>query len=96
MTQSSFEIADLVARPGERGFTRVHVTSLLSGGTLALLLHVVNGMEEGPVLGITSAIHGAEYHPIRMIKGALESVDTRSLRGTIVAVPVSRIARPCV
>jgi predicted deacylase len=55
---------------------------------LSLPVHVINGGEDGPVLGITSAVHGAEYHPIRMVKNALEAVDAQLLRGTIVAVPV--------
>jgi len=88
MAQTSFEIAGVRVEPGERGFTQLPVARLLTGGMLALPVHVINGPEAGPVLGITSAVHGAEYHPIRMVKGALEAVDPQSLRGTIVSVPV--------
>lgn len=83
-----FELAELRAAPGERAFTWLPVTRLLNGTTLTLPVHVVHGAEPGPVLGITSGVHGVEYPPIRMVKGALESLNPSGLRGTVVAVPV--------
>jgi predicted deacylase len=39
-------------------------------------------------MGITSAVHGAEYLPVRMVKGVLEQLNPSNLSGTVVAVPV--------
>ncbi len=84
-----FELAELRVAPGEQGFTRLPVTGLLNGTTLSLPVHVIHGAQQpGPVLGITSAVHGVEYPPIRMVKGALERLNPSELRGTVVAVPV--------
>jgi len=88
LKQTTFELAGLRVVPGERAFTRLPVTKLLSGTTLTLPIHVVHGAEPGPVLGITSGVHGAEYLPIRVVKGALERLNPPVLRGTVVAVPI--------
>jgi len=86
--QTEFELADLRVKPGAVGFTRVPVTGLLTGTILAIPVHVIHGAEPGPAVGITSAVHGVEHLPIRMVKGALARLDPGDLRGTIVAVPV--------
>jgi predicted deacylase len=88
MSDPYFEIADIRVAPGEWKYTQLPVARLLTNAELALPLHVLHGAEKGPVLGITSAVHGAEYHPIRMVKRALESIDVQELRGTILAVPI--------
>jgi predicted deacylase len=88
LEQKVFEFADLTVAPGERAFTRLPVTQLLTGGTLSLPVHVVNGAAPGPVLGMTSAVHGAEYLPIRMVREGLASVNPAQLKGTIVAISV--------
>ncbi len=88
MKHAKFELAGLTVLPGERAFTPLPVTRLLSGTTLTIPVHVIHGVEPGPVLGITSGVHGAEYLPIRMVRGTLERLSSSELRGTVVAVPV--------
>lgn len=88
MAWNTFEIAETRVAPGERGFARLPIAKLLTGTTVAIPVHVLHGTEPGPVLGITSAVHGAEYMPIRMVKGALEQLDAVGLRGTVIAAPV--------
>jgi predicted deacylase len=88
MAKRTFEIADLKVAPGSFGFTRLPVTKLLTGEMLFLPLHVINGEEDGPVVGMTCAVHGAEYHPIRIVRETLRTVDPVNLKGTIVALPV--------
>lgn len=88
MAHAVFEFDDLVVARGSRGFTRLPVAGLLTGTELSLPVHVLHGAEPGPVLGITSAIHGAEYLPARIVREALMQVDPKRLRGTIVAIPI--------
>lgn len=89
MTQGiAFEFADVEVKPGARAFTRLPVTRLLSGQDLSLPVHVVHGVEPGPVLGITSAVHGAEFMPVRIVKEALQQLEPSRLRGTVVAIPI--------
>ncbi len=88
MEPAAFEIGDIQVSPGERGFTRLPVTQLLTGTTLSLPVHVLRGAEPGPVLGMTCAVHGAEYLPIRMVREALAAIPPSQLKGTITAISV--------
>lgn len=88
MVSAAFKLGDVVVAPGERGFVRLPVANLLTGDVLSIPVHILHGMAPGPVLGITCAIHGAEYHPIRMVRETLTALDPVGLRGSIVAVPV--------
>ena len=40
-----------------RFFTRIDVTTMLNGATLAVPLHVITGREPGPALGIITHPH---------------------------------------
>jgi predicted deacylase len=42
---------------------------------------------EGPVLGLTAAIHGNELNGIRIIQQVMEVIDVRQLRGMIIGIP---------
>lgn len=45
------------------------------------------GLEEGPVLGLTAAIHGNELNGIGVIHKLKDSLDPRRMKGSIVAIP---------
>ena len=86
--KSVFEFAGVTVCAGERAFMQLPVARLLSGTTLTLPLHIIQGAQPGPVLGITSAVHGAEYLPVRMVKNAVDTLSLAGLKGTVIAVPV--------
>ena len=52
---------------------------------------VLRGEREGPVLGLTAAVHGDEVNGTAVIHHLLRSVDPTKLRGTILAVPVVNV-----
>ncbi len=52
---------------------------------------IVRGKEDGPVLGLTAAVHGNELNGIPVIQRLFQQVDPDALRGTIVGVPVVNI-----
>jgi hypothetical protein len=85
----AFEIGGLKVKRGERGFTRLPVTSLLVGAELALPLHVLHGAKEGPVLGLISGIHSPEHFVIRIVREVVTHIDPQQLAGTIIALPVA-------
>lgn len=86
---AAFEIAELEVAAGATGFTRLPVAPLLLGTTLTLPLHVIHGREPGPVLGLMSGVHGAEYLPMRVLREAITQLDPAELRGTVLALPVA-------
>ncbi|TPX35144.1 hypothetical protein SmJEL517_g02366 [Synchytrium microbalum] len=48
---------------------------------------VARGTEDGPVVGITAAIHGNELNGVPCIHRVITDIDVHRLRGTVVAVP---------
>ncbi|SPQ96007.1 SPX domain-containing protein [Plasmodiophora brassicae] len=58
------------------------------GFNLTVPVIVAKGAFEGPVLGITSAVHGNELNGIPLIFRLLRELDVETLNGTVAAVPV--------
>lgn len=58
---------------------------------IQLPLIVLKGKRPGPVLGITSALHGNELNGIPVIHQLLSKLDPKKLKGTIVAAAVLNV-----
>ena len=52
---------------------------------------VARGHREGPVVGITAAVHGNELNGIPVIQRLFREIDANNLAGTIVGVPVLNV-----
>jgi len=89
MAGDIFEIGSLRVKRGERGFTRLPVTTLLVGAELAIPVHIVHGAKEGPVLGMIGVIHGMEHFPIRILREVILGINPQELAGTVLAVPIA-------
>jgi uncharacterized protein len=61
------------------------------GRSLRLPVMVGRGQHPGPVLGITAALHGNELNGIPVIHSLFESLDLKSLRGTVIGVIVVNV-----
>lgn len=48
---------------------------------------VIQGSSDGPVLGLTAAIHGNELNGIPVIHKLADSINTNELKGRIIAIP---------
>ena len=51
-------------------------------------VNIVQGMDDGPVLAVSGAVHGAEVIGTLGIIKVLRELDPKTLRGTLIAVPV--------
>ena len=67
---------------------RVRLAESALGEPLSVPVLVARGRHAGPVLGITSALHGNELAGIPVIHRLFSELDVEHLSGTIVAVPV--------
>lgn len=61
------------------------------GSPISIPVMVARGTGEGPVLGVTAAVHGNELNGIPVIQRLFNEVDAKELRGTIVGIPVVNI-----
>lgn len=76
----------------ERGaLSRVSLTLVHDGigRPVRIPILVARGRHDGPVLGLTAALHGNELNGIPVIHRLMHRLDLRSLHGTIVAVLVA-------
>jgi len=62
----------------------LHLVSDGFGESIHIPVVIVRGLEEGPVVGVTAAIHGNELNGIPVIQRLVRHLDPRMLRGTIV------------
>ena len=72
-----------------RTFTRLPVTTMLTGAQLTLPLHVVTGRNPGPTLGIITNVHGDEFLPTTAIRTLLSELDTTTLKGRLAIISVA-------
>jgi hypothetical protein len=61
------------------------------GGLVSVPVLVARGVEPGPVMGLTAALHGNELNGVRVIQNFMAELDAHRLRGTIIAVPVVNV-----
>lgn len=76
---------------GEVHRVHLHLTDNSLGIPWRLPIIVVKGMEDGPVLGITAALHGNELNGISTIFKLIEDIDPKKLKGSLVLVPIANI-----
>lgn len=72
----------------EGAISRVQIEIVTDGlaNPIVLPVMVARGRRDGPVFGITAAVHGNELNGIRTIHGLFERIDVTALRGTVAAV----------
>ena len=86
-----FEVAGVKVSAGFRKTFEVPLMKLPTGSSLSLPITVVNGIDPGPVVFLSAAIHGDELNGVEVIHQLMSSISARSMRGTIIAVPVVNV-----
>lgn len=76
---------------GTRATIDLPVADLYTGTSLSMPVHVVNGRGKGPVMMVCAAIHGDELNGIEIIKRLLRRKALKSMKGTLIAVPIVNI-----
>ena len=82
------KIANIEVSPGERKIGWIDVTKRASGETLRIAVNILRGLKDGPVLGLVGILHGDAAYGVVIEKAVLDSIDIKSLKGTILAMPV--------
>ena len=85
---ADFTIAGVTIKSGETGFANIDVARMPRGDMLTIPVHIVNGKNDGPVLGIDCTSHGDEAYAILVIKEVIESLDSAKISGTVIGMPV--------
>jgi predicted deacylase len=64
---------------------------LATQGALSMPIEVIAGDEDGPVLAVTSTIHGDELNGIEIIRQLLPLLSPSILAGTLIAIPIVNV-----
>lgn len=76
---------DLVALPPGAHRLRLAVGEDGTSASMRVPVHVLKGSEPGPTVGITAAVHGNEVNGISSIHRLYRRLDSKALKGTVVA-----------
>ena len=86
------EKLDLGSLPsGAKSKVRVEIVHDGLGRAVTIPVLVIKGLKDGPVFGVTAALHGDELNGIPVIHRLVERIDPTKLRGTLVAVAVVNV-----
>lgn len=69
----------------------IHLVSNGIAQPIYVPVMVAKGKREGPVLGITAAVHGNELNGVSVIQKLFKQIDTNTLSGTLVGVIVFNV-----
>ncbi len=89
MPRNSIHVGGLTVAPGEKAFGFLHVGYLAAGTEVRIPFQVIHGAEDGPTLGLESVLHGWEPMGAEIIRRAMLDIDPRSLRGTVLCLPIA-------
>jgi predicted deacylase len=87
-------VKDLKVHDAPKGtITRYFVQLVKDGMGMPTFVPVLiaRGKKDGPVLGLTAAVHGNELNGIPIIQELFKEIDFDNLRGTLVGVPVVNV-----
>ena len=90
-TNEPIYIGSTHVNPGERASVSLPVADLYTSTSLSMPVKVVCGRMKGPVLFVSAAIHGDELNGVEIIRRLLKRKVLRSLRGTLLAVPIVNV-----
>lgn len=72
---------------GKVSYCWMHLVSNGLGQPIHVPIIVARGKEEGPILGLTAAVHGNELNGISIIQRFFHELPVDSLKGTLIGVP---------
>jgi len=77
--------------PGFRKRLRIEIGKSFSGANVTLPLMVWRAPEDGPIVGVTAAVHGDEINGTGAIRQLIKEPPFTLTRGTLILVPVINI-----
>lgn len=78
-------------KAGKITYKWLHIVSNGLAQPIYIPVMVAKGKKEGPVLGITAAVHGNELNGISIIQRLFSQIDVDNLSGTVVGIPVVNV-----
>lgn len=83
-----FVIGSSTIAAGTRQLVDLPVSRLSNHTPVTLPVHVLHGMEPGPTVFLSAAVHGDELNGVEIIRRVLRTLGPGNIRGTLLCVPV--------
>jgi hypothetical protein len=81
-------VGELKVKRGEKIFTALKVGELPDATDVLVPIIVINGSESGPILTITSALHGDEVNGVEICYRLAQEIQPGEVSGTLVLLPI--------
>ncbi len=88
---TEFEIGGIPISPGQKQTIDLHMGRLYDYTELTMPVEVFRGVEPGPSLFISAAIHGDELVGTAIVKKIINDKRLKKLRGTLIAIPIVNV-----
>lgn len=88
---ASITIGGQTIEAGQVRRLELPVARLVTQAWLTLPVSVVHGLRPGPRIWLSAAVHGDEINGVEIIRQVLARMDARTLRGTVIAVPIVNV-----
>lgn len=88
---SELQIGSKLITPGSKQNINIPLALLPGQSMVTMPTIVIRGKKPGPVLWISSAVHGDEINGVEVISRLLEYVCPQNIRGTLIAVPIVNV-----
>lgn len=85
---NNLEMLGSVIGPGEAHRLLWVASETTYGSELETSVYVVRGVDPGPTLCLTAAIHGDELNGVEIVRKVLSNLSADSLSGTVIGVPI--------
>ena len=76
------------AQPGQTTYGELPITVMAAGHHIRLPVHIIQGAEAGPCVGVVAIQHGHEFSVLNIQRQLLQQLDPNTLRGTVICVPI--------
>jgi hypothetical protein len=76
---------------GEVSRRWLEISSAALGSPVLVPVLAARGRQDGPVLGVTAALHGNELNGIPVVQRLFQELDPAALQGTVIGVPVLNV-----
>ncbi|WP_282609208.1 succinylglutamate desuccinylase/aspartoacylase family protein [Pelagibius sp. Alg239-R121] len=84
-------VGGITVKPGERRIIDLPITDLSTHTPMSMPVQVICGRKPGPRLFVCAGLHGDEISGVEIIRRVLKLRALRSLRGTLIAVPIVNV-----
>jgi predicted deacylase len=91
MSKETIVIGDEKIKPGKSKIVFLPMPKLYDWTPISLPIHVINGLEDGPSLCLTAAIHGDEINGVEILRRFLKKKGIKNIKGSIIAIPIVNV-----